>query len=182
VHETAPTPVLVVGFGSTIRRDDAVGQRAAEQIEGWGYPGVRALVRTQLTPDLAAELASADVAYFIDAVLAPVPRGVQVERLSPSAGQPTSLIHAASPGLLLNLCEALYGRTPEAYVVSIPIEDFDFGEGLSALAEQGLRDALAILHDILNAPITREPGPDAACPSSGRDSEPPRFTRPGTCS
>jgi hydrogenase maturation protease len=45
--------VLVLGYGNTLRRDDAVGPLAAEAVAGWGRPGVLALALPQLLPELA---------------------------------------------------------------------------------------------------------------------------------
>ena len=52
-------PALVIGYGNTLRGDDAVGPRAAAAVHGGGLPGVDALAVAQLTPVLAEPLAAA---------------------------------------------------------------------------------------------------------------------------
>lgn len=63
---TAPH-TLIIGYGNTLRQDDGVGYRMAETIDRWDLPGVISRSVHQLTPDLAAELASVQRAIFIDA-------------------------------------------------------------------------------------------------------------------
>ena len=51
--------IIVIGYGSSLRSDDAAGARAAAAIADWGLPGVRAMDAQQLTPELAEPLSSA---------------------------------------------------------------------------------------------------------------------------
>ena len=51
--------ILVIGYGNTLRRDDAVGCLIADEVACWQRPGVRSMSVAQLTPELAAELAAA---------------------------------------------------------------------------------------------------------------------------
>jgi Ni,Fe-hydrogenase maturation factor len=79
-HASSPTPqasaqlvvgdrwsALVIGYGNDLRGDDAAGPRVAELIGARELPGVRAIASRQLTPDLAEQLARADLAVFVDA-------------------------------------------------------------------------------------------------------------------
>ena len=45
--------LLVIGYCNTLRSDDGVGPRVAEAVEALDLPGVRAIVRGLLTPELA---------------------------------------------------------------------------------------------------------------------------------
>jgi hydrogenase maturation protease len=51
--------VLVIGYGNTLRRDDAVGPLSAEEVSRWGRPGVVPLDLAQLLPELAERLSRA---------------------------------------------------------------------------------------------------------------------------
>jgi hydrogenase maturation protease len=181
VPETRAVAILIIGYGNLIRRDDGVGQQAAEAIERWGLPGLKVLRRAQLTPDLAEEMAAAGLVFFLDASSAPSGPAVQIRRMEPPGGESPSLIHTVSPQFLLGLCQALYRQTPECYLVSIPVADLGFGEGLSALAERGLHEALAAIRELLGGPILPEPGPSFECPCVGPQRKPPESTHPGTC-
>ena len=132
--------VLVIGYGNELRRDDGVGPQAARAVTAWGRPGVQALAVHQLTPELAEQVASAARVIFVDA--RPDDGGaVEVSRLGPVAARP-GLGHTGDPRELLALVAALYGRCPEAWLVTVPTVDLDFGEGLSPAAQRGLSEAL----------------------------------------
>lgn len=98
----------------------------------------------ELTPELAELAARAAVVVFVDA-RAGLPAGeVATLWLSPGEGEPSGpgLTHALSPQAVLALAEALYGRRPPAFLVTVNGRDFELGEGLSsevARALPGLR-------------------------------------------
>jgi hydrogenase maturation protease len=67
-NEQIPRPqVVVIGYGNTLRSDDGAGQQVATLVEDWQLPQVRSLAVHQLTPELAAELATAQMVIFVDA-------------------------------------------------------------------------------------------------------------------
>lgn len=136
----APTALLVIGYGNTLRGDDAAGPRAAEAIAALALPGVRVLSCHQLTPELAEPLAEAQRAVFVDAAV-DRPRTVRLRPLKPqTAARPAS--HATDPRALLALARELFGRAPRAWWLTIPAARFDFGETLSPLTRRGI--ALAV--------------------------------------
>ncbi len=58
---------LVIGVGSDLRRDDAVGRHVAEVIEAMALDHVSVLVTTQLVPELVEPISAADRVVFVDA-------------------------------------------------------------------------------------------------------------------
>jgi len=167
--------ILLIGYGNTLRRDDALGCLIADAVERWQRPGVRSLSLAQLTPELAAELAAAETAVFVDARrCSPSSEPtVQVEPLSPRRDDWASLVHALTPSLLLALCEAAFGRCPRAWQVAVPGSDFSFGEGLSDLAGRGMGQALGLIETLFARAGSSEPDRAAACPRSGSPQAPP---------
>ncbi|MDW8308397.1 MAG: hydrogenase maturation protease [Verrucomicrobiales bacterium] len=132
--------LLVIGYGNTLRGDDAAGPRVAEAVEALRLPGVRVIACHQLTPELAEPIAQADRVVFVDAAVAP-PRKVRLRRLTPrTTAQPMS--HATDPRALLTLARELFGRVPRAWWLTIPAVRFDFGESLSATTRRGIALAL----------------------------------------
>jgi hydrogenase maturation protease len=129
---------LVIGYGNELRGDDGAGPRVARAVQGWGLPGVRALALHQLTPELAEDLAGARVAVFVDAAADADPAGPR--RLSPGGGN--ALGHICDPGTLLALARGLFGRSPPAWLITVPARSFAPGEGLSETARAGVRRAL----------------------------------------
>ena len=144
----SPSPILVVGFGNSLRRDDGLGPRAAEVLSQWGRPGVLALAVHQLLPELAERLAAARLVLFVDA--RPVDQGdtITIQDLHTTTHTWT-LGHISNPTQLLALTRELYGRSPSALLLSIPAFDLSLGEGLTAPAEAGLREALIQLDHLL---------------------------------
>src|SRR5262249_15125666 len=94
----------------------------------------------QLTPELAEPIASADHVIFVDAS---VEGGdsVQMREIEPSEHLQI-ITHAADPRSLLALAKQTFGRCPAASWLSIPVQDLDFGDGLSPIATEGMRVGL----------------------------------------
>ena len=132
--------LLVIGYGNTLRRDDGVGPLVAEAVAALGLPGVRTLVCHQLTPELADPIARAQTVVFVDAAAGAVGE-VKLGRVTPSASIQL-MAHASSPEHLLALARELFGHAPTGWLLAIPADDFNFGEGLSARTQAGL--ALAV--------------------------------------
>ena len=139
-RQESPEGLLVIGYGNTLRRDDGVGPKVAEAVEALALPGVCALVRPLLTPELAEAVSRAGVVIFVDAAV-DAPREVQMRRLAPAVSSQI-MAHAASPATLLALARDLFGRAPEAWWLTIPVEDLALGEELSPLAQRGFERAV----------------------------------------
>lgn len=131
--------VLLLGYGSDLRGDDALGRALAQAVAGW--PGVRAVSVHQLTPELAMELQDCSHVVFADASASG--QKATLEPLSPRAFRPDA--HHASPGGLLELGRHLHGQVPEAWLLAMPGEDFSLREGLSLRGEASLSQALELL-------------------------------------
>jgi hydrogenase maturation protease len=131
---------LIIGYGNTLRGDDGVGYRAAEQVEAWNLPGVRAIACHQLTPELAADMAECDRVIFVDATLPGTHTAVSVQSLQPD---PTPLeTHFSTPVGVLQMAQQLFNHCPEAYQVLIPTHSMEFTESLSPLTQTALKTAL----------------------------------------
>lgn len=134
------TELLVIGYGNTLRRDDGVGPKVAEAVEARQLPGVRVIVCHQLTPELAEPISRARTAVFVDAD-AKAKGEAALRELEPGdAGQ--ILAHATDPRSLLALAKQIFGRSPQAWALAIPVEDLGFGDGLSQRAAAGLEVAV----------------------------------------
>lgn len=120
--------VLVIGYGNPLRGDDGIGPAVAAEVAALNLPGVRVMVVHQLTPELAADLAEVRLAVFVDAAAGGEP--VAAVRLEPSSDGDV-MTHAADPRGLLALAQAVFGRSPEAWLVTAAGADFGFGDALS---------------------------------------------------
>jgi hydrogenase maturation protease len=135
-----PSGVLVIGYGNTLRRDDSVGPKVAEAVAAMALPGVRTLACPLLTPELAEPVSQARLVIFVDAAV-DAPREVQHRKLLP-ADSSQVIAHAASPATLLALARDVFGHAPEAWLITVPVEDLGIGDGLSALAQRGFEIAV----------------------------------------
>jgi len=132
--------LLVIGFGNSLRRDDGVGPAVAGELEELGLPGLRTIACTQLTPELSEPLSGARAAVFVDAAVNG-PGRVRLSRLDPPAASQI-LAHAADPRALLALARQVFGRAPDAWMLTVPVDDLGYGEQLSPRARRGLRTAV----------------------------------------
>jgi len=167
-HSVSHPEVLVIGYGNTLRGDDAVGYEVAEAIATWNLPHVQALAVHQLTPELAEAIAPVSTVIFIDAAIpdASTPAadkthpicvesaelGVIMTHLSQS--DPSNFTtHVATPNALLWLVSRLYDTHPTAYQVTIPGICFAIGEKLSTITVEGKEKALNYLNLALQEKI-----------------------------
>jgi hydrogenase maturation protease len=143
-------PAVVIGYGNTLRGDDGAGPEVVEAVAALELTGVQALAVPQLTPELAAVLAEAHLAVFVDACNMPESRSVQVLPLR-AAPRPESLGHTSDPGALLALTEAVFGACPPAWVVRVPAVSFQLGIGLSPTTYRGCSAALQAIVRLIAA-------------------------------
>lgn len=166
---------LVIGYGNTLRRDDGVGQIVAMEVQEWGCCGVRSHSLHQLTPELAEPLASVDGAIFVDAYpisdVSPEKALVQVISLQSGDADTVPCGHHCDPRSLLALAQALYGHSPAAWLVTIPAVDFEFGETLSPIAQQGVTDALIHIHRLLAIQAESPTRKSSGCVEMGKPGE-----------
>jgi hydrogenase maturation protease len=127
---------IVIGYGSTLRGDDAAGPRVVAAVARWELPGLRAIAVHQLTPELAEPLSQAGIAIFVDARVGG--GGVRLRPLRPTDRLSALDMHIGNPAALLALAHALYGRTPRAWLITLPAHNFELGTSLSPLTRRSL--------------------------------------------
>jgi hydrogenase maturation protease len=91
----------------------------------------------QLTPEMAECISRAAGVVFVDARRDGAPGEIRCERVAPAAGA-NPLAHSVSPQTLLLYAESLFGRAPQAAVVSVTGERFGMGEGLSPVVRRAV--------------------------------------------
>jgi hydrogenase maturation protease len=129
------SPVLVIGYGNSLRTDDGVGRRVAERLlTDRRLEGAAVIACHQLTPELALDLSGASLAVLVDASTIPPPGTWAIEPL-PAARSASSGSHHVDAAELVELASALYGHAPEVVTVSVGAASFDVGERLSPVVE-----------------------------------------------
>jgi hydrogenase maturation protease len=150
-----PTDALVIGYGNTLRGDDGIGPAVAGAVAALGLPGVRVIAAHQLTPELAADLAGARLAVFVDAAASGEPVAAVQLHWPPRTAD--VMTHATEPRGLLALCQAVYGRCPEAWLVTAAGADFEFRDGLSPPGRENAGLARGCVLDLLRHPGVPRP-------------------------
>jgi hydrogenase maturation protease len=133
--------ILLVAIGNTLRRDDGAAHRVLELLGP--DTGYETLACHQLLPEMAEDMAAADLVIFIDADL-----GAGPSRLEPlQAGISSNPLggHFLRPEELVALSNRLFNFKGSAWLCRVPGEDFGDGQGLSRLAEENCRRAAHIL-------------------------------------
>jgi hydrogenase maturation protease len=144
----APSGILVIGFGNEWRGDDGAGPEVSRRIDALGLPGVQTLELHQLAPEVAARLATVERAVFVDACNQPQSVPVVIEPIETGeAGSLTS--HLCDPGSLLKLSRLLYGRAPQAWMVSIAAEQFGYGAPLTQAVQCHCNEAVSRIAALL---------------------------------
>ena len=139
-----PARTLIVGYGNPLRSDDGVGQAVARAFVGDGaIDGIEAIACHQLTPEFAELFAAAERVVLVDATACGEAGGVSVMALQAGPGRPSRLGHHVEPSELLAMAQALYGRAPEAYLVTVGAGSLELGEFLSQPVAAALPDVIA---------------------------------------
>ena len=139
--------VLIIGYGNTLRGDDAAGVKAAELISQH-HPEFEYIYLHQLVPELAEQIAECDLVFFIDAQKDITQPNMRL--IVPGVGADQPRTHFISPESLLSLSQQLYQRTPsKVYVIGIPASEFEFSEELSAQTELAIHQSVAIVEKCL---------------------------------
>jgi hydrogenase maturation protease len=157
-------PVLVLGYGNTLRRDDGVGVQVAERVaeDARLEPAIQAgrlIVSTvhQLTPELALDFAAASLVVLIDADMAELPGVIVVRELTAAGASggaervaPGSSSHHVGALELLALARELVGAAPRAVSIGIGVTDLGLGEELSGPVEDALPRAVEVVVEVVS--------------------------------
>jgi hydrogenase maturation protease len=137
--------ITIFGYGNDSRMDDGVAfslaPRIAEYLEGRGHQ-VALSLEHQLLPEAAAELEGAEFAVFVDASMENTPEGFQVRSVQAREILEGLNLHTVGPDWILAMGLRINGRVPEAWLVTVEGEQFDFGDELTAACAERADRAL----------------------------------------
>ncbi|HEY7617708.1 MAG TPA: hydrogenase maturation protease [Terriglobales bacterium] len=145
--------ILIIGYGNPLRCDDGVGWHAAQELsQKLAAKNVEFITRHQLTPELAAEISHADKVFFIDAAREGAPGEVKYEEAAPQA-RSGPFSHELSPAAVLHAARTLFGRAPQAFVISVCGENFGHGEALSPAVAASLANLAPLVDGLIRGAI-----------------------------
>jgi hydrogenase maturation protease len=140
-NQQLPGRSLVIASGNTLRRDDGVAHYTLNLLDG-----VEKRAELQLNPELSEDIARFDQVIFLDADCGRGdPSVIPIE----ASQNGTPFTHKSTAEEIVRLARSLYGFTGTAWVCRIPVQDFGYGEGLSAGARDAARRAAALVENVL---------------------------------
>jgi hydrogenase maturation protease len=147
---------LIIGYGSTLRSDDGVGYVIAETMMDQqenapsnGHPSnVDVIARHQLTPDLADNLSRVQKVIFIDACADDAPGEIRIREVAPKGENWGAFAHEMSPEVLLDCVKDVFGRLPQAHLITIGGENFAIGEGLTGKVQAAIPKVIELVQSV----------------------------------
>lgn len=158
------TRPMLMGLGNPDRGDDGVAfhivnrlrRRLGSRPLGDGETGldepwtnVALLFVRQLVPELVLDVDGCSRLIFVDAHVPAEPRAIVCTRIGPEARPASGLTHVLPPEGFLWLLQALAGRSPESFLVSVRGERFDFTRRLSPAAAALVAPAAGIILSLI---------------------------------
>jgi hydrogenase maturation protease len=146
---------LLIGYGNPDRQDDGVAWHVLHTLAARlnlpapdsyeeEFPPNKQLdfsFYLQLTPEMAEDIAAYERVCFVDAHTGSVPSQVQMVAVA-GEFQHSPFTHHLTPQSLLSMCQTLYGKAPQAVLLSVRGYRFEFERELSvetaALVPQAL--------------------------------------------
>lgn len=142
--------ILIIGYGNPDREDDGVAwhvlcnvaqrlNRPVPEDYQEGFPETNEnpelFFELQLIPENAEIVGLADLVFFVDAHTGNIPEDLQAKPLSPFY-QASPFTHHLTPETCLSLAETIYGKSPEAYLITIRGFEFGFSRSLSPKTQE----------------------------------------------
>lgn len=143
--------ILIYGYGNPGREDDGLGIELVKELEAWakdsGLNGLSFDSNYQLNIEDADLISDKDLVVFADASTEDIGDFILTEVTGEADVSFTT--HAASPGYIKKLCEELFGKKPEVFLLHIKGYQWEFKEGLSENAGKNLEKATAFMKEYL---------------------------------
>jgi hydrogenase maturation protease len=150
--------VLIIGYGNPLRCDDGLAWRAIEMLaQQTGLPPELELIaRHQLTPELTFLASQAETVVFLDAGDSAQASEIKCEPVLP-ARHGARFSHDCSPAAILALANDLYGKAPQALMISLRGECFEHGESLSTKVIEILPEFVRIVAALVGKSVATDP-------------------------
>jgi hydrogenase maturation protease len=156
--------LLLIGYGNPDREDDGVAWhvlRALARKLGLLPPEsyedefpesaqIDFAFYLQLTPEMAEDVSAYQYVCFIDAHTGNIPEPVRLIDVE-SAFQNSPFTHHLTPQSLISMCETIYGKKPDAALLSVLGHRFLFTRELSQQTAELVPQAVDLLWDWMNA-------------------------------
>ena len=145
--------ILIIGIGNPLRGDDGLGWHLIQVLAQTyaSIPDIAVQHVQQLTLDLVEPVGQAKLVVFVDARLGDELGKITVDPIQANSRLDSPISHFFDPDTLLSAVQGLYGKHPEAVVVSVTSNLFDITEELSPTVEKKIPDVVEIIADLIAA-------------------------------
>lgn len=131
--------IMVIGLGNPLRGDDGIGWCAVDRIaESVKSRDIEFLKYRELMPEISERVSKAKSVLFIDAAVYSDGEQLDERNVIPAEDYPSLETHQLDPAGLLAFSKALYGNAPEAVIMTVGGESFEYHEELSERAQAGM--------------------------------------------
>jgi hydrogenase maturation protease len=142
--------IVVIGIGNSGRGDDGLGWKFAERVEELFHDRCDVEYRYQLQVEDAQLIEPYEAIIFVDATQEAHEGGFSFVPCEPSQDYFFST-HIQSPGAILSLANFLYGKTADAFLLSISGVEWGMKMFLSETAEVNLEAGLKFFAEWLQS-------------------------------
>ncbi len=156
--------ILFLGYGNPDREDDGVAWHilcaiaaklrlpvpASYEEEFQQSTKADFLFQLQLTPEMAEDISAYEYVCFFDAHTGNIPETVRLIEVE-SDFQRSPLTHHLTPQSLISICQTLYGKAPDAALVSVLGYHFRFSRELSSETAELVLQAVELIWEWLDA-------------------------------
>ena len=137
--------ILVYGYGNPGRQDDGMGVILAEMLEQWaienGYTNIEVETNYQLNIEDSDIISDKDFVLFVDASMEQI-EDIIYTKVTPDNSSIEFTMHAVSTSFILDMCNKLYGKSPETYLLHIKGYEWELAEGITEKALVNFEKAL----------------------------------------
>lgn len=156
--------LLLIGYGNPDREDDGVAWHILHALTeklGLDAPAsyeeefpaaaeIDLVFYLQLTPEMAEEISDYHYVCFIDAHTGSIPEPVRLINVE-SEFQHSPFTHHLTPQSLMSMCETIYGKKPDAALLSVLGHRFLFTRQLSENTLQLVPQAVDLIWEWIRA-------------------------------
>jgi hydrogenase maturation protease len=154
--------LLILGYGNPDREDDGVAWHILRALtirlglippesyedEFPTSPQIDFAFHLQLTPEMAEDIAGYAYVCFVDAHTGNISEAVRLIAVE-SEFQHSPFTHHLTPQSLMSMCETIYGKRPEAALLSVLGHRYLFTRELSEETAALVPDAVALIWEWL---------------------------------
>ncbi len=146
--------ILVYGYGNPGRQDDGLGPSMIEKMNEWIKKNNLNHIETdsnyQLNIEDAERISSFEKVFFVDATIEQID-SFYMSKVDAGKNLIEFTMHAVSPAYVLDLCQKIFNKTPETYLLHVKGYEFELTEHLTLPAQKNLDLAFEFLKaEILN--------------------------------